>query len=1148
MNTRPSDIDNTGLVRRHIVTNFELPNGTKVAKAYSNKYYIDYVVNNLDTNEISINNFLRNVSDKILSIFEHELVTRKSFKCNMFLSVQYVNIIDVTMRFAYKSKNSVLHDIESAGDFLENHITQLLHDVETRDLLQSGWSLLAIQHLEIRISHFKPIPGRGFIPLPKWITLKGAVLSIKNNNDLCFKYAILAIYLRKIGQKVTFPNFRKYEKTFDFGINFPPLKKDILKFCSLNKVSCHIFGLESTDFYPIIISKKIENSHFNVLYYEQNGKAHYYPIINLSRLLSSQIDKHEKAKFFCLRCLLYFASQHRLDVHTTVCGNETLSKVLLPEKEYFFKFDRYDAIQQNYLIMSLDFECFLVDIDTCQPDEYHSSTTFIQKHELASYGVYLKCLIDTPDTRKIPCGYVGKISKNSRALEASLVEYFQNIATACKPFFMCDYPMDLSAEQELDFQNSTFCYICYKPFTVENYRVRDHCHSIPKHNYRGSSHLFCNLAARKRHYIPCYVHCLSQYDSHILVKLFTEYKFPLRIVPHNVEKYISFEVVISGVTFRFVDSYLLFHEKLETVLQSLPKEYFFETKKYFPENTHKYIMEKLSFPYSFLSSPANLDHAFFPEKKYFTNDLTGELINDESYAKGKEIWDLFECKNFADFTSLYQSVDTISLIDSVLYLRQILFDKFGVEMSAFLSLAQIAVTCMLKLSKVEIQVFDNSLQEAYDLVSRGMYGGLVTCNTRYIEASDTRIIDVADFNSLYLYILDGYKMPLNGYKFVDVDLKNWSVAITNGEHGYFLEIDLCYDAHTHSILNDLPLACQRKVPPGAKTARLVSDFSAKEHYVVSLPHYQLLLSLGVRVTKIHQVLQYNQDFYMMDYIRIIAQWRKEATNDLMSKLMKNLGNFLIGKLKEDLIGRKTVEIVLNDKRLRKLVRKGTFQQRHLYNYPNFDMILVEMSKPVVFLNRPIIISALVWSLSKVHLYSYWYNILKPTFGPSLMLLGCDTDNYIYSYEPKTNYFDDLQALKEHFDFSNLDPKHILYNTDNKRVLGKLKLESNGKRIIAACFIKSKVYSLLFEDDSSVNKLKGVQRNYVKNVLKFSDYKACVLDKKVRFALFKSIISKEHNLFTVIQRKLALSPQEYKRYILPDGIHTLAHFHHLIPNT
>jgi len=149
----------------------------------------------------------------------------------------------------------------------------------------------------------------------------------------------------------------------------------------------------------------------------------------------------------------------------------------------------------------------------------------------------------------------------------------------------------------------------------------------------------------------------------------------------------------------------------------------------------------------------------------------------------------------------------------------------------------------------------------------------------------------------------------------------------------------------------------------------------------------------------------------------------------------------------------------------------------------------------------------------------------------------DTDSIGFTFKSKNP---DLifKKLAHHFDFSNLPVDHVLYSIENKGVLGKFKLETGGKKVLALCCVKSKVYSLLFED-SCVKKLKGVQRDYVLNKLTFDDYVNCVKNGEKRFALYKTIISREHELFTVQQCKLALECTDHKRFMLPDRINTLA---------
>jgi hypothetical protein len=233
--------------------------------------------------------------------------------------------------------------------------------------------------------------------------------------------------------------------------------------------------------------------------------------------------------------------------------------------------------------------------------------------------------------------------------------------------------------------------------------------------------------------------------------------------------------------------------------------------------------------------------------------------------------------------------------------------------------------------------------------------------------------------------------------------------------------------------------------------------------------------------------------------------------------------------------------VTDPKRLDKLVRKGNFKDRQIYNYETFSMTMVEMSQTVVKMNRPIIVSAMIWNLSKVYMFDYWYFKMKPVFGPSLSLNFMDTDSFNFSHE-SDNYLEQFEQLRDTLDLSNLNPSHPLYDLKNKKVLGKFKCENGDKKIVAVCCVKSKVYSLLFED-SCMNKLKGVQKNFVKNYLSFEDYRKCVLNNEKKFAIYKGIISREHNLYTVQQCKLALESTDLKRHILPNRINTLAHYNY-----
>ena len=76
------------------------------------------------------------------------------------------------------------------------------------------------------------------------------------------------------------------------------------------------------------------------------------------------------------------------------------------------------------------------------------------------------------------------------------------------------------------------------------------------------------------------------------------------------------------------------------------------------------------------------------------------------------------------------------------------------------------------------------------------------------------------------------------------------------------------------------------------------------------------------------------------------------------------------------------------------------------------------------------------------MYEWYYDKMQPYFGEdNLELHYLDTDSFIFSFKPIKSSVEDLKYFKEDFDFSDLDPSHELYSKDNKKVIGKMKLET-----------------------------------------------------------------------------------------------------------
>ena len=133
----------------------------------------------------------------------------------------------------------------------------------------------------------------------------------------------------------------------------------------------------------------------------------------------------------------------------------------------------------------------------------------------------------------------------------------------------------------------------------------------------------------------------------------------------------------------------------------------------------------------------------------------------------------------------------------------------------------------------------------------------------------------------------------------------------------------------------------------------------------------------------------------------------------------------------------------------------------------------------------------------------------------------------------------FKAHSKYFDFSSYPKNHSLYHSTNKRKLGYFKQEYGSKELIEFVGLKSKQYSILCSCDKSIQRAKGVAKS-ASNELVHRDYLHTLRKSQSKTARYSAIRSFKHKLYTVDTEKIALSAFDDKRYILEDGIHSLAY--------
>lgn len=175
------------------------------------------------------------------------------------------------------------------------------------------------------------------------------------------------------------------------------------------------------------------------------------------------------------------------------------------------------------------------------------------------------------------------------------------------------------------------------------------------------------------------------------------------------------------------------------------------------------------------------------------------------------------------------------------------------------------------------------------------------------------------------------------------------------------------------------------------------------------------------------------------------------------------------------------------------------------------------------------------------MFDFYYNKMTKNISCEFDLGMSDTDSLLFRVtKPKLFW----KHMKKFMDFSNYPSNHPKFSSENKAKLGYFKDELAGEnKCIGFVGLRPKCYALKIQNKisktlSDKKVCKGLGRTAIKNRLKYEEYLHCLSSKKPIRHKYVSIRSKKHDIFTVMQKKKALTHFDSKRWIFNCGIHSV----------
>ena len=413
--------------------------------------------------------------EDIANILEEELDEKNGVKWYITVKIRFTKENQageqVSSEPVFRSTVETLMNLTGLKEVIADAYQQLHGHFQEFQREGSGWNIDQVLQLQVHTVQYQPLMGSSYIPLPEFIQKKKAVLNIKNQDQKCFVWSILAA-LYPVGwgrSPARLGHYIPHLKDIDLtGIEFPTPISQIPRFEKQNGISVNVFAYEK-EFFPIYITKERCDRHVNLLLINHGEQRHFCLIHSLSRLLVDRTH-HNGQTHYCNYCLHGFTSEDLLTKHVPLCSPHGPQKIKLPteDEKIYFK-NTFKQLRVPFVVYA-DFESYTSKLEEEENTTEESNTHKYQRHKPS--GFCYMVVSEVGQYCKTPVVYRG--DKVVETFLEKLMEEEREIVSILKEV----KPMNLSPEEEDQFQNAQNCHICRELLGAE--RARDHCHLTGK--------------------------------------------------------------------------------------------------------------------------------------------------------------------------------------------------------------------------------------------------------------------------------------------------------------------------------------------------------------------------------------------------------------------------------------------------------------------------------------------------------------------------------------------------------------------------------------------------------------------------------------------------------------------------------------------
>lgn len=1101
--------------------------------AFNSSFYTVTYVNKTEFVDPLI--FLYRIEENIISRISEALAKFKSIKVMLVLSLDaYKN--EENLEFSVKSKATPVFQESDLTDLLTELFMSLIYELLAFSFCGSGWSIQSPKSLDLHINKYSPLKIGCFINLPAKISKRRSLQNIRSKKTDCFKLCILASYLKtnsSIKQILA-------QDHIDFSMCSEPMQINKLsKFEIENSLAVNVFAYENGKFYPLRVSKYVNSQDHRIhdlLVLQRGSQNHFVNIRNLNSLLRPQLTKRKNRIFVCRTCFSHHSSEARYREHVTnFCCQDKPHRAIFPKPNPLnppaTKFNQWKNTEKIPFALSWDSESVLLDQPLVEFDPNKPATVCVEKHEIIAISCLVMTYLEPRFCGDIPLTVQTFVGSNA----ADQFIYFLNeLEPKILNVLNKNVPLVMTSADQASFLAATECELCKTPFGEDRNLVhKDHNHHTGA--YRAALCQRCNMQRKVIKTVPLFSHNGSKYDNCLILRSLHKLGLgQIRVLQKgSLENFLYIRVTTgNGLVYQFQDSCRIFSASLNSIIETLPTDVLDQLDGIFGPEYAKFAKQKGVYPYSYCKSEQELRECISPPpQEAFYSNLSGCSLSDEDYARFKDTWSGLKCRNLMQYLIFYLHTDVILLALFLKYYRQIVYEQFGLGLFHYISLPQLSWSQALKFTGSSIEQI--TCPDIFFAMKRYLKGGLVTCsrsvavaNNPYCKNYDPeklkKFIVQLDMNGLYASVLC-FRLPSANYTF-DNNLEKYNEDYILHWHldlneGCFLFVDIHMSNKLHDYYNDLPLLSTREKVGAKQENRLILTLKSQKNYFCHIYMLQMLLKYGLKLVRVRKVIRFTQTRVFQPYIEHCIKKRQQTNSKTISDYLKLCSNALYGR---SIFTPNSTDVRLYccPLKAQKQINKFNFRERIIYSQ---NLVSIVLNKKSVRHTSSLLIGNTVLELSKVVLYSYYYEHLKVIFPDSLCLYS-DTDSVTLCVVCDSIF----EAYQKScvIETSNFPPDHLYYSPENKKRAGFMEDEGCGRIVKIFIGLTNKTYCISYNEGSNKIRSKGIPK---KVNLREKDYINCLITNQQKYMQFYRIDRRRLNLRTLLVNRLSLSTLNDKRH-------------------